>query len=81
MNFDYRGTLVTKSQPVATLRKVTKILTIDSNDRDTGLFVKVNGGATSSDAGDYVVYLPRVYERVTKTVSYTHLTLPTNREV
>lgn len=66
MNFDYRGTLVTKSQPVATLRKVTKILTIDSNDRDTGLFVKVNGGATSSDAGDYVVYLPRVYERVTK---------------
>jgi hypothetical protein len=66
MQFDYRGTIVNQSQPVKTLRKLTKILTIDSADRDTGLFVKVNGGATTSDAGDYVVYLPRVYERVTK---------------
>jgi hypothetical protein len=66
MQFDYNGTLVNKSQPVATLRKLTKIITIDSNDRDPSLFVKVNGGATSSDAGDYTVYLPRVYERVTK---------------
>jgi hypothetical protein len=66
MEFDYRGTLVSKSRPNATLRKLTKTLTIDSNDRDTGIFVKVNGGATSSDAGDYVVYLPRVYERITK---------------
>jgi len=66
MQFDYRGTIVNKSQPVATLRKLTKIITIDSADRDTGLFTRVNGGATVSDAGDYVVYLPRVYERVTK---------------
>jgi hypothetical protein len=66
MQFDYRGTIVNKSQPVATLRKLTKIITIDSADRDTGLFVKVNGGATVSDAGDYTVFLPRVYEKVTK---------------
>lgn len=66
MQFDYRGTIVNKSQPVATLRKVTKILTVDSVDRDPSLFTKVNGGATTTDAGDYVVYLPRVYEKVTK---------------
>ena len=66
MNYDRNGTLVNKSQPVATLRKLTKIITIDSADRDPSLFVKVNGGATVSDAGDYTVYLPRVYERVTK---------------
>lgn len=66
MQFDYRGTIVNQSQPVKVLRKLTKILTIDSVDRDTGLFSRVNGGATSSDAGDYVVYLPRVYEKITK---------------
>ena len=66
MQFDYRGSIVNKSQPVSTLRKLTKVLTVDSADRDTGLFTKVNGGATTSDAGDYVVYLPRVYEKVTK---------------
>ena len=66
MQFDYRGTIVNQSQPVKVLRKLTKTLTIDSVDRDTGLFTKVNGGATTSDAGDYVVYLPRVYEKVTK---------------
>jgi len=66
MNYDRNGTLVNKSQPVATLRKLTKIITIDSADRDPSLFVRVNGGATVSDAGDYTVYLPRVYERVTK---------------
>lgn len=66
MQYDYRGTIVNKSQPVSTLRKLTKTLTIDSVDRDTGLFARVNGGATVSDPGDYVVYLPRVYERVTK---------------
>ena len=66
MQFDYRGTIVNQSQPTKVLRKLTKILTVDSVDRDTGLFTKVNGGATVSDAGDYVVYLPRVYEKVTK---------------
>ena len=66
MQFDYRGSIVNTSQPTKVLRKLTKTITIDSTDRDTGLFTKVNGGATTSDAGDYVVYLPRVYERVTK---------------
>jgi len=66
MQFDYRGTIVNQSHPVKVLRKLTKTITIDSADRDTGLFAKVNGGATTSDAGDYVVYLPRVYEKVTK---------------
>ena len=66
MQFDYRGSIVNTSQPTKVLRKLTKTLTIDSTDRDTGLFTKVNGGATTSDAGDYVVYLPRVYEKVTK---------------
>ena len=66
MQYDYNGVLVNKSQPTKVLRKVTKTLTIDSNDRDPALYVKVNGGATSSDAGDYVVYLPRTYEKVTK---------------
>lgn len=41
-----------------------RTLTIDSRDRDPTKFVKVINGATSSDAGDYVVYLPRVYENV-----------------
>lgn len=64
--YDYNGVLVNKSQPTKVLRKLTRILTIDSNDRDPTMYVKVNGGAAVSDAGDYVVYLPRVYERVTK---------------
>lgn len=64
--YDYNGVLVNKSQPNKVLRKLTRVLTIDSTDRDPALYVKVNGGAAVSDAGDYVVYLPRVYERVTK---------------
>ena len=64
--YDYNGVLVSKSQATKVLRKVTKVLTIDSNDRDPALFVKVNGGASASDAGDYVAYLPRTYEKVTK---------------
>jgi hypothetical protein len=64
MNFDHNGTLVRKTQPTRSLKKVTKVLTIDSRDRDTTKFVKVVGGATASDPGDYVVYLPRVYENV-----------------
>ena len=66
MAYDYRGTLVRKSQPVTSLKRVTKTVTIDSNDRDPTMFVKTNGGASTSDAGDYVVYLPRVYEKVTR---------------
>jgi hypothetical protein len=62
--FDRNGVLVAPSAPAAELRTVKKVITIDSRDRDPTKFVKVNGGATTSDPGDYVVYLPRVYENV-----------------
>lgn len=64
MQYDRNGVLVRNTQPVRQLNKVTKVITIDSRDRDTTKFVKVNGGASTSDPGDYVVYLPRVYENV-----------------
>lgn len=64
MNYDRNGVLVRTSQPVRELRTVKKVLTIDSRDRDPTKFVRVNGGAAASDPGDYVVYLPRVYENV-----------------
>jgi hypothetical protein len=64
MQFDRNGVFVRQSQPVRRLKTVKKVLTIDSRDRDPTKFVKVNGGASSSDPGDYVVYLPRVYENV-----------------
>jgi hypothetical protein len=64
MQFDRNGVLVRNTQPVRELRTTKKVLTIDSRDRDPTKFVKVNGGASSSDAGDFVVYLPRVYENV-----------------
>lgn len=66
MQFDRNGVSVRQSQPVRRLKKITKVLTIDSRDRDPTKYVRVNGGSTSSDAGDYVVYLPRVYENVTQ---------------
>lgn len=64
MQFDRNGTIVRQSQPVRRLKTVKKVLTVDSRDRDPTKYVKVNGGASSSDAGDFVVYLPRVYENV-----------------
>jgi hypothetical protein len=64
MQYDRNGVLVRTSQPVKELRTVKKTLLIDSRDRDPTKYVKVNGGASSSDAGDFVVYLPRVYENV-----------------
>jgi len=64
MQFDHNGVIVRQSQPGRQLRTVKKTLMIDSRDRDTTKFVKVNGGAALSDPGDYVVYLPRVYENV-----------------
>jgi hypothetical protein len=64
MQFDRNGVLVRASQPVKELRTTKKVLTIDSRDRDPTKYVKVNGGAASSDPGDFVVYLPRVYENV-----------------
>jgi hypothetical protein len=62
--FDRNGVLVAPSAATATLRTVKKVITIDSRDRDPTKYVKVNGGASVSDPGDYVVYLPRVYENV-----------------
>ena len=64
MQFDRNGVLVRPSQPVKELRTVKKLLTVDSRDRDPTKYAKVNGGAAASDAGDFVVYLPRVYENV-----------------
>ena len=64
MQFDRNGVLVRNTQPVRELRTTKKVLTIDSRDRDPTKYVKVNGGASSSDSGDFVVYLPRVYENV-----------------
>lgn len=64
MQYDRNGVLVRNTQPVKELRTIKKVLTIDSRDRDPTKYVKVNGGASTSDAGDFVVYLPRVYENV-----------------
>jgi hypothetical protein len=64
MNYDRNGTLVRTSQPVKELRTVKKTILIDSRDRDPTKYVKVNAGASTSDPGDYVVYLPRPLENV-----------------
>lgn len=64
MNYDRNGVLVRTSQPVRELRTVKKTILIDSRDRDPTKYVKVNAGATTSDPGDYVVYLPRPLENV-----------------
>lgn len=53
--FDYNGFAVSKSEPKKSLRTVKKTLLIDSADRDTTKYFT---------NGDFVVYLPRVYENV-----------------
>ena len=65
MNYDRNGVLVSTSQARPALRKCTRVVTIDSRDRDTAKFVRVVGGPTTSDPGDYTVYLPRVFTNVT----------------
>jgi len=55
MQYDYRGTIVNKSTPTPELRTVKKVLHVDSADRDTGIYYT---------NGEFVVYLPRVYEKV-----------------
>jgi hypothetical protein len=65
MNYDRNGVLVSTSQARPALRKCTRVVTIDSRDRDTAKFIRVNGGPTSSDPSDYTVYLPRVFSNVT----------------
>ena len=57
MQYYRNGSVVRQSQPVMRLKKLTKVVSIDSRDRDTAKF---------SDAGDYMVFLPRVYENVTQ---------------
>ena len=64
MNFDHNGVLVRPSQPARELRTIKKTILIDSRDRDPTKYVKVNAGASVSDPGDYVVYLPRSFENV-----------------
>lgn len=64
MQFERNGTLVRQSQPVRELRTVKKTILIDSRDRDPTKYVKVNAGASTSDPGDYVVYLPRAFQNV-----------------
>ena len=64
MQFERNGTLVRQSQPVRELRTIKKTILIDSRDRDPTKYVKVNAGASTSDPGDYVVYLPRALENV-----------------
>jgi hypothetical protein len=64
MQYDRNGVLVRQSQPVSELRTLKKTIAIDSRDRDPTKFVKVNGGASASDPGEYVVYLPRPIENV-----------------
>jgi hypothetical protein len=53
--FDYNGTIVSPSNPVKKLKTVKKYLVIDSGDRDPVKYIT---------NGDFVVYLPRVYENV-----------------
>jgi hypothetical protein len=68
MNYDRNGVLVRTSQPIREVRTVKRTILVDSRDRDPTKYVKVNGGAaagvTTSDPGDYVVYLPRPFENV-----------------
>jgi len=54
-SFDYNGVNVAPSRPVQKLRTVKKILHIDSADRDAVLYPR---------NGDFVVYLPKTYEKV-----------------
>jgi len=55
--FDQGGHIVSPSNPVKKLTTKTKIVNIDSGDRDVVKY-------TSN--GDFVIYLPRVYENVVK---------------
>lgn len=53
--FDYNGALVGPSNPVKQLKTVKKMFVVDSGDRDVSKYPY---------NGDFVVYLPRVYENV-----------------
>jgi len=53
--FDYGGALVSTSKPTKSLTTLKKTIYIDSGDREI---------TTSIYNGDFIVFLPRVYERV-----------------
>ena len=53
--FDYNGVQISASKPVQKLVKRSRILHIDSGDRDQTLFPR---------NGNFTIYLPRAYERV-----------------
>ncbi len=53
--FDYNGAAVSHSRPVKQLKTIKKFLVVDSGDRDVQKY-RYNG--------DFVAYLPRVYENV-----------------
>ena len=54
--FDYNGVQIAPSKPVQKLVKRSRILHLDSGDRDMALF---------PNNGKFTIYLPRAYERVT----------------
>lgn len=55
--FDYNGAAVSHSKPVKQLKTTKKMLVVDAGDRDVQKYPY---------NGDFVVYLPRVYENVVK---------------
>jgi|UniRef100_A0A6C0CR39 hypothetical protein len=55
-SFDYNGVQVSPSKPVQKLVKRTRVLHLDSADRDTTVY---------PNNGRFTLYLPRTYERVT----------------
>jgi hypothetical protein len=55
MQFDNRGQIISKSLANPVLRTIKKVLHVDSADRDTLLYYT---------NGEFVVYLPRTYEKV-----------------
>lgn len=69
-SYDYNGIQVAKSNPVHKLRTVKKTIHIDSADRDVTLYTR---------NGDFVVYLPRVYENVVS-IAITQAEFPTFSE-
>ena len=66
--FDYNGTIVAPSNPVKKLKTVKKKVSIDSGDRDVTKYAQ---------NGDFVVYLPRVYENVVS-IRVVSATFPNN---
>lgn len=60
------GSIMRTTQPLRVLKKLRRTVMIDSRDRDVTKYVRVVGGAPASDPGDFVVYLPRAIQNVTK---------------